>query len=123
VTASERPAHDAACAALAAAAGLGIGWLDLHTTEVTVTVVLLLAAGFALGLWRPRAAWRWAVLIAMGLPVTAAVAKVSGLRTAEPARLDPRIALVALVFALGGSYTGALLRRAATAVTGGGGAA
>jgi hypothetical protein len=120
VTESERSAYDLACAVLAAAAGLGIGWLDVHTTEVTVTVVSLLATGIVLGLLRPKAAWRWAILIALGLPVTAAAVKLSGMRTPEPVRLDPRITLVALAFALVGCYTGALLRRAATAVSGGG---
>jgi hypothetical protein len=122
VIAPNRSARDLACALLAAAAGLGIGWLDLHTTEVTVTVVTLVAAGMVLGAVRPRAAWRWAVLIALGLPVMASIAKLGGMRTAEPVRLDPRITLVALAFALVGSYSGALLRRAATAVTGGGAA-
>ena len=120
--APNRSARDLACALLAAAAGLGIGWLDLHTTEVTVTVVTLVAAGMVLGVVRPTAAWRWAVLIALGLPVMASIAKLGGMRTAEPVRLDPRITLVALAFALVGSYSGALLRRAATAVTGGGAA-
>jgi len=122
VIAPNRSARDLACALLAAAAGLGIGWLDLHTTEVTVTVVTLVAAGMVLGVVRPTAAWRWAVLIALGLPVMASIAKLGGMRTAEPVRLDPRITLVALAFALVGSYSGALLRRAATAVTGGGAA-
>lgn len=99
---------------------MGIGWLDLHTTEVIVTVVSLLATGIALGLLGPKAPWRWAVLIALGLPVMTAVAKLSGIRTAEPVQLDSRVTLVALAFALLGSYAGALLRRVASAVTGSG---
>jgi len=109
--------HDLAYGTLAAAAGLGIGWLDLHTTEVLVTVVPLLATGIALGLLRPKAPWRWAVLIALGLPLMAAVAKLSEMRTAEPVQLDPRVTLVALAFALVGSYAGALLRRVASTLT------
>ena len=120
MTASERSSYDLACAALAAAVGLGVGWLDLHTTEVIVTLVPLLGAGIALGLLRPKAVWRWAVLIALGLPVMAGAAKLSGMQTAEPVQVDLRITLVALAFALAGSYIGALLRRAATAATGGG---
>lgn len=115
-----RLAEDLACGALAAAAGLGIGWLDLHTTEVSVTVVALLATGIALGLLCPKAAWRWAVLLALGLPVLAVSAKLGRMRTAEPVQLDLRITLVALAFALVGAYAGVLLRRAATAATGSG---
>jgi hypothetical protein len=55
------------------------------------------------------------VLLAVGLPMMAAVALAIDLRTAEPARLDPRIALVALAVALAGTYAGALVRRAVDA--------
>jgi hypothetical protein len=122
MTAPERFAYDLLCGALAASLGLAIGWLDLHTTEVIVTIVTLLATGFALGLLRPKAAWRWAVLIALGLPVMAALAKLSQIHTVEPVQLDPRVALLALAFALVGAYAGALLRRVAAAATGGGAA-
>ena len=122
MTASECSAHDRAYAALAGAVGLGVGWLDVHTTEVIVTVVSLLVAGMALGLLRPRAAWRWAILIALGLPLTAVATKVGGMKTVEPVQLDLRITLVALAFALVGAYTGALIRQAAAGATGGGAA-
>ena len=120
MTAPSRFSYDLLCGTLAAGLGLAIGWLDLHTTEVIVTIVPLLATGFVLGLIRPKAAWRWAVLIALGLPVMAAVAKLGDLRTVEPVQLDPRVALVALAFAMAGSYAGALLRRGAEAATGSG---
>ena len=111
---SWRSPYDLACTALAFALGLGIGWLDLHTTEVAVTVVSLLACGFLLGMLQSAAAWRWALLLALGLPIMAAVGRVTELRTPEPIRLDPRIALVALAFALVGSYAGVLVRRGLT---------
>ena len=107
---------DVACVALAVVLGLGIGWLDLHTTEVTVTIVALLAAGFLLGLLRPKAAWRWGALLALGLPVMAGVAIAGGMQTAEPPKLDVRITLVALAFALAGAYAGVLLRHTLAAV-------
>jgi hypothetical protein len=115
VTAAQRSACDLLCGVLASVSGLGIGWLDLHTTEVIVTIVPLIVAGVVLGLLRPKVAWRWAVLIALGLPVMAAVAKLTGMHTAEPVQLDPRVTLVALAFALLGSYAGALVRRGANA--------
>ena len=101
----------ATCTALAIATGLGIGWLDLRTTEVVVTVVALLLAALPLGFLNPKAAWRWALLLALGLPAMAAVGPLLRVRTAEPIRLDPRIALVAFAFALVGCYAGVLLRR------------
>jgi len=110
--------RDLAYTALAVILGLVIGWLDLHVTEVVVTILALLIAGLLLGLLQPAAAWRWAVLIAIGLPIMAAVAVTIGLQTAEPARLDLRITLVALAFALLGSYVGVFIRHTARTLTG-----
>lgn len=108
--------YDVFCALVAAALGLGIGWLDLHTTEVVVTIVPLLGAGLLLGLLQPAGAWRWAALLALGLPLTAMAARLTGASTAEPAQLDPRIVLVALGVALLGCYVGAAIRTVLRAV-------
>ena len=102
---------NAICTLLAVAIGLGIGWLDLYTTEVTVTILGLLLAGLFFGLLQPTAVWRWAVLLALGLPVMAVVGHLLHVRTAEPIGLDLYIALVALVFALIGCYSGIVVRR------------
>jgi hypothetical protein len=109
---SQRHYLDLTCAVLAVVSGLAIGWLDLHTTEVVVTIMALMTVGVLLGLFEPIAAWRWAVLVVIGLPLTAAVARLSDLQTAEPARVDVRIALVAFAFTMVGTYTGVFIRRA-----------
>ena len=101
----------ALCTTLSVALGLIIGWLDLHATEVSVTIVALVLAGLLLGLLQPRGAWRWAVLLALGLPIMAAVGVLLHLDSAEPIRVDPRIALVAFAFALIGCYSGVMVRR------------
>ena len=98
---------------LAVGLSMGIGWLDLHTTEVVVTIVPLLLAGLLLGLLQPTGAWRWGLLLAVGLPVMAVVARVLGASTAEPIQMDPRIVLVAAAFALVGCYAGVAIRRLA----------
>ncbi len=115
-----RSPYDLVCTALAFALGLCIGWLDLHATEVTVTIVALLAAGLLLGLLEPRAAWRWAALLAIGLPVMAVIGRLTGMQTPEPIKLDPLVTLVALGFALVGSYAGVVVRRGLEAFAGGG---
>lgn len=109
--------QSAVCTVLAVVIGLGIGWLDLHTTEVVVTVLALLLAGLLLGLLQPKAAWRWAVLLALGLPAVAAVGPLLDVRSAEPIGLDPRIVLVASAFALAGCYSGVAVRRMLRRVT------
>ena len=107
---SWRSPRDLACTALAVALGLVVGWLDLHVTEVVVTVLALLTSGLLLGLIQPAAAWRWALLIAIGLPIMAVAVIKFGLRTAEPVQPDLRITAVALMFALLGAYIGVFIR-------------
>src|SRR3974377_1974627 len=92
--ASWRSGHNTVCAALAGAIGLAIGWLDLHTTEGIVTILPLGSAVLVLGLVQPVAAWRWALLLAIGLPVMAGMGQLLGVSTAELIRLDVRIVLV-----------------------------
>jgi hypothetical protein len=96
--------RDLVCTALFVALGLVLGWLDLHVTEVIVTILALVAFGLLPSLIQPAAAWRWALLVAIGLPIVAVGAIKFGLRTAEPVQPDLRITLVALVFALLGAY-------------------
>jgi hypothetical protein len=103
--------RNAVCTGLAVALGLGIGWLDLHATEVFWTILALLLAGLLLAFLQPTAAWRWAVLLALGLPAMALVGRLLRVRTAEPIHVDPRIVLVAVGFALVGCYGGVVVRR------------
>jgi hypothetical protein len=105
-----RSPRDLVCTALAVILGLVVGYLDLHVTEVVVTVVALLISGLLLGLIQTKGTWRWALLIAIGLPIMEFVAIRTGMHTAEPARLDPLIALVALVLAFLGTYLGVFMR-------------
>lgn len=41
---------------MAVARGLGVGWPDLHATEVSVAIVSLLLAALLLGILQPTAA-------------------------------------------------------------------
>ena len=114
---SWRSPFDIACTVFAVILGFAIGWLDLHITEVLVTIVSLLGSSLILGFIQPVSAWRWALFIAIGLPMMVTIALVTGMQTAEPAQLDVRIALVAFTFTFLGSYVGVFLRRTIRALT------
>lgn len=107
---SWRSTRDLVCTAMAVAIGLVAGWIDLHVTEVIVTILTLLTSGLLLGLVQPKAAWRWAILIAIGLPIMEFIAIKFGLQTAEPVHPDFRIVLPALVFTMLGAYVGVFIR-------------
>jgi MFS family permease len=107
---SWRSSRDLVCTALAVALGVVVGWIDMHVTEVIVTILALVAFGLILGLVQPAAAWRWALLIAVGLPIMELVAIKFNLQTAEPVHLELRITIVALGFSLLGAYIGVFIR-------------
>lgn len=98
-----------ASTALAFGLGLGVGWLDLHTTEVTVPILALLASGLLMGILRPRAVWRWVILIIVGLTIMIIFAFATDMQTAEPIQFDLRITLVMSIFVLLSAYAGRLL--------------
>jgi hypothetical protein len=105
-----RSFHDLIVSSIALMCGLLIGWLDLQTAEVIVIILALLIAGLLAGLLQPVAAWRWALFLVVGLPVMEAIALLGSWQTAEPVRIDLRIFLVALAFAMVGCYCGVLIR-------------
>jgi hypothetical protein len=105
--------RDVIYAGLSVAFGLGTGWPGLHIALVIVTIVALFIAGKLLGLLAPRAAWRGALLLALGLPAVAEIGRRLDVSTTEPICFDPFVALAALGFVLVGWYGGVLVRRAA----------
>ena len=95
---------------LAVAASLGIAWLDSGASEVQPAVALLLVTTFALGAIQPRRAWRWALLVGLGIPVLH-FASLLAERPSPPGMTHPLAAFVPLVPAFLGAYVGALAGR------------
>jgi hypothetical protein len=92
--------------------GLVIGWIDMHSIEVQPTVLLLLVFGLFMGFAEPKHAWRWAILLAVWVPLGGFAAQVVGLRTAAPAEPGVFASFIAFIPALIGAYGGALVKRA-----------
>ena len=87
--------------------------VDRHNVdEVYPTLMVVLIGSFVLGVLRPRHAWRWAIIIGLGVPFF-------GPLPALPARLASpgRWAMLAVLLIPGliGAYTGSILRSAAGA--------
>lgn len=100
--------------------GLGIGWLDTHNDEVSVTIVVLLASSSVIGCLDRlgmRRAWLWALLIGAGTPVLSYSLPILGLASMNPGlpRTAPSYAAltaVVMVACFSGAYAGAWLGHA-----------
>jgi hypothetical protein len=93
---------------LAVFLGLIVGWFDLHTDEVSLTILLLVVLAMFLGFAKPKHAWRWALLLAVWVPLGGLAAGALGFKVVTP---QPNWipSLFAFVPALIGAYGGALV--------------
>lgn len=89
--------------------GVIVGWLDLRSDEVSTTILLLVVFGMLLGFAQPRQAWRWAILLAMWVPLGGFLSAALGLRNVAVPNPSWLASLVAFVPAFIGAYGGALV--------------
>ncbi len=89
--------------------GLLVGLTDLRTDDPQLPALLLITFGLFLGFAQPRAAWRWALVLGLWIPVLGLIARTAGVTDAQFS--DVLVSLVVLVPALVGVYAGVFLGR------------
>ncbi len=92
------------------AAGAAMPFIDTHDGLQCVLVRLLVAAGVALGFLQPRAPWRWAIALILGVTAAAQFSPFPGF-------IDRGDLTPTTLTALASVYLAAFLRRA-SALTG-----
>jgi len=93
------------------ACDLLIGWMNFHATDdVQAVAAALLGAGFGFGLYRPRRAWLFAVLLFLAIPLSGAYAEALGYHpgVTKPEPLYQTV--IALLPSLAGAYAGVAVR-------------
>jgi hypothetical protein len=96
--------------ALAVAFGCGAVSVDLHNDEVQAAALVLVVAGVVLGASWPDGAWRWALVLGLSIVVGDYAAPLLHLVAQDPEPVNWG-ALVAVIPAFIGTYTGVGLRR------------
>jgi len=99
------------CTALALAGGLIAGLIDFNATEPQPAALLVLIFAGILGLIQPRNAWRWAIIVALGLPLAHLSLRQLGWQPRDPVSPGEYATLIALIPAFIGAYGGVLVRR------------
>lgn len=100
--------------ALVLAFALFTGYVNLNATEVQAPMACILAFSFLSGFLQPKVAWRWAILIAVSVPLSYLVGVAIHYPIVEPphsATFDPKF-MILIIPALVATYAGALLSRA-----------
>ncbi len=90
--------------------GLMTAFIDMQTTEVSFSILLLLAFGFFLGFTKPSMPLRTALLLAVWLPLMA-FARLAVLGTSSAILSEGIGSFVAFIPSIGGSFLGALIRK------------
>lgn len=90
--------------------GLLIGYADSRANEVQPAVLLILIFTFVFGFLRPRLAWLWAILIGGGIFSIQLIYIAFSVTPSSPAQPNIFAALIALIPAFIGAYTGAAAR-------------
>jgi hypothetical protein len=96
--------------ALALAFGALLGYIDINSSEVQLPLVCLLLFSFTLGVCQPKAAWRWAVLMGLSLPIAYFVAFAVNYRVVDAPRYPITLAVL-VIPALVAAYGGAIANR------------
>ena len=89
--------------------GLLVGLTDLRTDDPQLPVLLLITFGFFLGFAQPKAAWRWALILGLWIPVLGLIARTADVTNAQFS--DVLLSLIALVPTLVGVYAGVFVGR------------
>ena len=89
--------------------GLVAGFLDVKFSDLLLTALFVLASTLGLGTLRPERPWRWALLVAVLVPVVQFLANL--LVTAKPYRAQIYESFLGFLTGITGAYGGALVRR------------
>lgn len=106
---------DLVCAAMAVAGGVVAGAVDFRNDEPQAAVIVIVVFAGLLGVVRPIKAWRWAIIVGLGVPLVYLIATGLGYQPKSLPEPGWYASLIALIPAFLSAYCGVLLRRAVTA--------
>ncbi|MGB2868544.1 MAG: hypothetical protein WBD36_08845 [Bacteroidota bacterium] len=113
---------------LALAAGIFAGYVDLHSVEVYLPVILVLGFAFIFAYLLPSIVWRVALLVGIGIPLMVVAAYYLGYEPAWVEEMRSQIpdfdydisnalqSVLAFIPSFIGAYGGALVRKVITSM-------
>jgi hypothetical protein len=86
------------------------GYVNVTATEVQAPMACILLFSFLSGLIQPKAAWRWALLIGLSIPVSTFVGLAVNYQFVDPPPHYPIFLIVLVIPALIAVYSSSLLK-------------
>lgn len=87
------------------------GYVNVHNNEAQAPAALLLIFSFGFGVARPRAAWRWALIFGLAIPLSYYASYLIGYSPVYKPVPNEISTVFVLIPAFVAAYTGALIRR------------
>jgi hypothetical protein len=106
---------DLLCIAIAVLGGFIAGAVDFRNDEPQAAVLVIVVFAGLLGLVQPKKAWRWAVIVGLGVPIVYLIATALGYQPKSVPEPGWYASLIALIPAFISTYCGVLLRKAISA--------
>ena len=94
---------------VAVCCGIGTGWADVAINDLLFTALLVVFSCMMLGLLRPRAPWRWVLIVGAMIPVSEYVA--FRFFTVKPTRDQMYGSILDFLPGIAGAYGGSFMRR------------
>jgi hypothetical protein len=92
--------------------GFLAGAVDFNNNEPQAAVLVIIVFAGLLGFAQPRKAWRWALIVGLGVPIVYLIATAFGYQPKSLPEPGWYASLIALIPAFFSAYCGVLLRKA-----------
>ena len=106
---------DVLCIAAAVMGGFIAGAVDFNNDEPQAAVIVIVVFAGLLGFIQPRRAWRWALIVGLGVPIVYLITTSIGYRSKSVPEPGWYASLIALIPAFSSAYGGVLLRKVLSA--------
>ncbi len=103
------------CIALALAGAFLAGAVDFNNNEPQAAVLVIIVFAGLLGFAQPHKAWRWALIVGLGVPIVYLIATALGYSSKSVPEPGWYASLIALIPAFVSTYAGVLLRKVLSA--------
>lgn len=112
---SQRMVLDVICTIMALMGGFAAGAVDFNNDEPQAAMLVIIVFTGLLGFVQPRKAWRWAIIVGLGVPIVYLIATAFGYQPKSLPEPGWYASLIALIPAFFSTYCGVLLRKAISA--------